>query len=225
MLDEKLVKFTREVQSGEKLDFTFTEDGGLFYRNRLCVPNDDKLRREILNEAYSSPYAVNPGGTKMYWTIKENYWWNGMMRDIAVFVTKCLRNHDAIWVIVEKLTKSAHFLAIRMDYSLDRLAELYINKIVRLHGIPVSIVSDRNPRFTSRFLGSLQEVLGTKLRFSTSFHPQADGQSERVIQILEDMVRACIMEFEGSWCHAPSYPRDADTGPRTTSDPKLTLLA
>ena len=86
-----------------------------------------------------------------------------------------------------------------MDYSLECLAELYINEIVGLHGIPVSIVSDRDPRFTSRFWGSLQEALGTKLRFSTSFHPQTDGQSERVIQILEDMLRACIMEFEGSW--------------------------
>ena len=72
-LDEKLVKLTREVQIGEKLDFTLTEDGGLFYQSRLCVPNDDKLRREILNEAHTSPYAMHPRGTKMYRTIKENY--------------------------------------------------------------------------------------------------------------------------------------------------------
>ena len=239
-LDEKLVKLTREVQNGEKLDFTLTEDDVLFYQNRLCVPNDDNLRRKILNEAHTSPFAMHPGGTKMYQTIKEHYWWNGMKRDIAEFISKCLvcqqvkaehqvpvgllqplsmpewkweritmdfvsglprtqRNHDAIWVIVDRLTKSAHFLAIKMDYSLERLAELYINEIVRLHGIPVSIVSDRDPRFTSRFWGSLQEALGTKLKFSTSFHPQTNGQSERVIQILEDMLRACIMEFEGSW--------------------------
>ncbi|XP_059301790.1 uncharacterized protein LOC132053694 [Lycium ferocissimum] len=106
------------------------------------------------------------------------------------------RNHDAIWVIVDRLTKSAHFLAIRMDYPLVHLAELYINEIVRLHGVPVSIVSDRDPRFTSRFWTSLQEALGTRLNFSTSFRPQTDGQSERVIQILEDILRACIMEFE-----------------------------
>jgi len=200
----------------------------------------EKLRREILNEAHTAPYAIHPGGSKMYQTIKENYWWNGMMRNVKEFISKCLvcqqvkaehqvpvgllqplsmpkwkweritmdfisglprtqRNHDAIWVIVDRLTKSAHFLAIRMDYSLESLAELYIKEIVRLHGIPVSIVSDRDPRFTSRFWGSLQEALGTKLKFSTSFHPQTDGQSERVIQILEDMLRACIMEFEGSW--------------------------
>nr|XP_016455600.1 PREDICTED: uncharacterized protein LOC107779656 [Nicotiana tabacum] len=83
-----------------------------------------------------------------------------------------------------------------MDYSLERLAELYINEILRLHGIPVSIVSDRDSRFISRFWSSLQEALGSRLKFSTAFHPQTYGQSERVIQILEDMLRACIIEFE-----------------------------
>ncbi len=114
------------------------------------------------------------------------------------------KNHDAVWVIVDRLTKFAHFLPVRMDYSLDRLAKLYIDEIVRLHGVLVSIVSDRDPRFTSRFWGSLQKALGTKLNFSTTFHPQIDGQSERVIQILEDMLRACVIEFEGSWdTHLP----------------------
>jgi hypothetical protein len=86
-----------------------------------------------------------------------------------------------------------------MNYSLDKLVELYVNEIVRLHGVPVSIVSDRDPRFTSRFWGSLQKALGTKLNFSTTFHPQTDGQSERTIQILEDMLRACVLDFKGSW--------------------------
>jgi hypothetical protein len=86
-----------------------------------------------------------------------------------------------------------------MNYSLDKLVELYVNEIVRLHGVPVSIVSDRDPRFTSRFWGSLQKALGTKLNFSTTFHPQTDGRSERTIQILEDMLRACVLDFKGSW--------------------------
>ena len=86
-----------------------------------------------------------------------------------------------------------------MDYSLERLTKLYINEIVRLHRIPISIVFGQDLRFTSRFWGCLQEPLGIKLKFSTSFHPQTDGQSGRVIQILEDMLRACIMDFEGSW--------------------------
>ncbi len=82
------------------------------------------------------------------------------------------KNHDAVWVIVDRLIKSAYFLPVRMDYSPDRLARLYINELERLHGVPVSIVSDKDPRFTSRFWGNLQKVLGTRLNFSTAFHPQ-----------------------------------------------------
>ncbi|KAA3470474.1 DNA/RNA polymerases superfamily protein [Gossypium australe] len=106
---------------------------------------------------------------------------------------------DTIWVIVDKLTKSTHFIPMRIDYSLDKLAELYIIEIVRLHGVPLSIVSNRDPRFTSWFWKKLQEALGTKLYFSTAFHPQMDGQSERIIQVLEDMLRCCILEFENMW--------------------------
>ena len=88
---------------------------------------------------------------------------------------------------------------MRTDYSLDKLAELYIKEIVRLHEIPISIISDRDPRFTSRFWGKLQEALSTRLNFSITFHPQTDGQSERVIKILEDMLRSCVIDYEGSW--------------------------
>ena len=107
-------------------------------------------------------------------------------------------------MIVDKLTKSAHFIPIRNSDSLDKLAQLYVREIIRLHGTLVSIVSDRDPRFTSRFWPSLHNALGTKLHFSTTFHPQTDGQSERTIQTLEDMLRACVMEFRGSWdTHLP----------------------
>ncbi|KAG8490982.1 hypothetical protein CXB51_014123 [Gossypium anomalum] len=106
---------------------------------------------------------------------------------------------DSIWVIVDRLTKSAHFIPVRTDFSLQKLAKLYMAEIVRLHGVPVSIISDRDPRFTSRFWQKLHEALGTRLNFSTAFHPQTDGQSERVIQILEDMLRGCVIDFRGSW--------------------------
>ena len=87
---------------------------------------------------------------------------------------------------------------------MDKYAKLYMDEIVRLHGIPVSIVSDRDSRFTSIFWKSLHKAMGTKLNFSTAFHPQTDGQSERTIQILEDMLRACVMDFNGSWdTHLP----------------------
>ena len=81
---------------------------------------------------------------------------------------------DSVWVIVDKLTKSAHFLPVRLDYPMDRLADLYVNEIIRLHGIPLSIVSNHDPQFTSRFWKELQSALGTRLNFSTAFHPQTD---------------------------------------------------
>ena len=102
-------------------------------------------------------------------------------------------------MIVNGLTKSAHFLPVRIDYSMDRLAELYVKEIIRLHGVPMSIMSDKDPCFTSRFWKELQSALGTRLNFSTTFHPQTNGQSERLIQVLEDMLRGCVMEFTGSW--------------------------
>ena len=101
--------------------------------------------------------------------------------------------------MVNRLTKSDHFLPVRTDYSLDKLAELYIEEIVKLHGIPVSIISDKDLRFTSRFWGKSQEALGTQLNFSATFYPQMDGQSKRVIQVLEDMLRNCVIDYEGSW--------------------------
>jgi len=92
-----------------------------------------------------------------------------------------------------------HFIPFRLGQSTEALAEKYMQEIVRLHGVPVSIVLDRDIRFVSRFWDSLQRSLGSKLKFSTTFHPQTDGQSERTIQILEDMLRACILDFKGSW--------------------------
>ncbi|KAL5553554.1 hypothetical protein UlMin_040955 [Ulmus minor] len=112
---------------------------------------------------------------------------------------KTTKSHDAIWVVIDRLTKSAHFIPIRMTFSLEQLADLYVREIVRLHGVPKSIVSDRDARFTSKFWRSVQRAMGTKLNFSTAFHPQTDGQLERTIQTLEDMLRACVLDFGGSW--------------------------
>lgn len=98
------------------------------------------------------------------------------------------RGMNSIWVIVDRLTKSAHFLPVKTFYDAYRLATIYVDEIVRLHGVLVSIVSNRDPNFVSRFWKSLQRAMGTELRFSTSFHPQTDGQSERTIQTLEDML-------------------------------------
>ena len=109
------------------------------------------------------------------------------------------KGHNSIWIVVNRLTKSVHFIPVKTTYTLDQVAELYIREIVRVHGVPNSIVSDRDSRFTSKFWKSIQHALGTKLKFSTSFYLQADGQSERIIQIVDDMLRACALKFQGSW--------------------------
>ena len=102
--------------------------------------------------------------------------------DFVVGLPRTAKGQDAIWVIVDRLTKSAHFLPIKMTYSMDQLAELYVHEIVRLHGVPITIVSDRDSRFTSKFWKSLHKAIGTQLNFSTAFHPQTDGQSKRTIK-------------------------------------------
>jgi len=109
------------------------------------------------------------------------------------------KGNDVIWVIIDRLTKPTLFLPMKMTDSIDKLARLYINEVVRMHGVPVSIVSNRNPRFTSRLWLSIQRSLGMSLNMSITFHPQTDGQTERKIQILEDLLRACVLEFGGNW--------------------------
>ena len=102
-------------------------------------------------------------------------------------------------MIVDRLTKLAHFIPVKTTYSVAQYAQLYVENIVSLHGVPVSIVLDRGPQFTSKFWQKLHEVLGTQLDFSIAFHPQIDGQSERTIQTLEDMLRMCVLDFKESW--------------------------
>ncbi|KAD7477238.1 hypothetical protein E3N88_00374 [Mikania micrantha] len=125
--------------------------------------------------------------------------WEQITMDFVTKLPRTSSGNDAIWVIVDRLTKSAHFLAIKESYSMERLAKLYVDEIVTRHGVPISIISDRDSRFTSRFWQTFQKALGTRLDLSTAYHPQTDGQSERTIQTLEDMLRACILDFGGSW--------------------------
>ncbi|GJU17380.1 putative reverse transcriptase domain-containing protein [Tanacetum coccineum] len=196
------------------------DDGGIYFVDRIWIPSVSGIRKDL-------------------------YWWPGMKKDIAEYISKCLTcskikaehhkpsrlhqqqeipewkwknitmdlvtslprsnsGYDTIWVIVDRLTKSAHFLPFREDYKMEKLARIYINEIVSRYGMPVSIIFDRDGRFTSHFWQALQKALGTRLDMSKAYHPQIDGQSERTIQTPEDMLRACVIDFGGSWdTHLP----------------------
>ena len=123
------------------------------------------------------------------------------------FITKLPRTsfgHDSIWVIIDRLTKSAHFIPIREDFRVEKLARIYTKEVICRHGIPCDIISDRDGRFTSRLWQTFQSAMGTQLNLSIAFHPQSDGQTERTIQTLEDMLRSCVIDFGGSWdTHLP----------------------
>ncbi|GJR27435.1 putative reverse transcriptase domain-containing protein [Tanacetum coccineum] len=125
--------------------------------------------------------------------------WERITMDFVSGLPRTPSGYDTIWFIVSGLTKSAHFLLMKKRDSMEMLSRLYIKEIVCRHGVPVSIISDRDSHFTSRFWISLQEVLGTNLDMSTAYHPQTDGQSERTIQTLEDMLCACVIDFRSSW--------------------------
>nr|GFB41805.1 reverse transcriptase domain-containing protein [Tanacetum cinerariifolium] len=120
-------------------------------------------------------------------------------RRVKPLRVRTLHEHDTIWVIVDSLTKSAHFIPTQETESMDTLTWLYIKEIISRHGVPISIISDRDSHFTSRFWQSLQNALGTQLDMSTTYHPKTDGQSERTIQTLEDMLRACDIDFGKGW--------------------------
>ncbi|GKD13519.1 putative reverse transcriptase domain-containing protein [Tanacetum coccineum] len=130
--------------------------------------------------------------------------WDNITMDFITKLPRSKSEHDSVWVIVDRLTKSTYFLATREDYSTEKLARLYIDEFVARQGVPMLIISDRDGRFTSHFWKLLQKALGTRLDMSTAYHPQVDGQSECTIQTLEDMLRECVIDFGGNWdVHLP----------------------
>ncbi|GJW88610.1 putative reverse transcriptase domain-containing protein [Tanacetum coccineum] len=243
----KDLKAPTEWLRGLERYFEQRDDGEIYFFGRIWIPSVGGVRKLIMDEAHTSRYSVYPGADKMYYDLRDLYWWHGMKRDIAKYVSKCLTcskiksehqkpsgflkqpeipewkwekitmdfvtklpksssGHDTIWVVVDRLTKSAHFLPIREDYKTEKLAKIYTNEIVARHGMPVSIISDSDGRFTSHLWQAFQGALGTRLDMSTAYHPQTDGQSERTIQMLEDMLRACCAPFEalyGQKCRSP----------------------
>nr|GFA14209.1 putative reverse transcriptase domain-containing protein [Tanacetum cinerariifolium] len=212
----KDLKALAEWIRGLKTHFERRDDGGIYFFDRIWIPSVGGVRKLIMDEAHTSRYSVHPGTDKMYYDLRDLYWWPGMKRDIAD------SGYDVIWVIVDRLTKSAHFLPIREDYKMEKLARININEIVARHGVPVSIISDRDGRFALHLWKDLQEALGTKLHMSMAYHLQTDGQSERIIQTLEDMLRACVMDFGGSWdTHLPLVEFSYNNSYHTSIKPEI----
>jgi transposase InsO family protein len=127
--------------------------------------------------------------------------------DFIVGLPRTQDGYDSIWVIVNRLTKVAHFIPVKTTYSIAQLAELYMSRIVCLHGVPKKIVSDRGTQFTSRFWKRLHESMDTKLNFSSAYHPQTDGKIERTNQVLEDMLRPCALKHGRSWDKSLPYAK------------------
>ncbi|GJY63372.1 putative reverse transcriptase domain-containing protein [Tanacetum coccineum] len=208
----KDLKAPTEWLRGLERHFEQRDDGEIYFFDRIWIPSVGGVRKLIMDEAHTSRYSVHPGADKMYYDLRDLYWWPEILEwkwekitmDFVTKFPKSSSGHDTIWVVVDRLTKSAHFLPIREDYKTEKLAKIYTNEIVVRHGVPVSIISDRDGRFTSHLWQAFQKALGMRLDMSTAYHPQTDGQSERTIQTLEDMLRACVMDFGGSWdTHLP----------------------
>ncbi|GKE95889.1 putative reverse transcriptase domain-containing protein, partial [Tanacetum coccineum] len=166
-------------------------DGTVCLNDRSWLPCYGDLRSVIMHESHKSKYSIHPGSEKMFQDMKKLYWWPNMKADIATYVSKCLTCAKV---------KAEHQRPSGLENdSLDKLARLYLNRIVARHGIPVSIICNRDGRFTSNFWRSFQKALGTDLSMSTAYHPEIDGQSERTIQTLEDTLRACVIDFGKGW--------------------------
>jgi hypothetical protein len=125
--------------------------------------------------------------------------WEDICMDFIVGLPNTSRHHDSIWVIVDRLTKTAHFLPVHTTHKTEKYAEIYVDQIVCLYGIPKTIVSDKGALFVARFWEQLQESLGTHAIRSSAYHPHTDGQTERVNQILKDMLRACVLHYGKNW--------------------------
>ncbi|GJR17019.1 putative reverse transcriptase domain-containing protein [Tanacetum coccineum] len=181
---------SKENLRGMNREFKTRPDGTLCIRNRSWLPCFRDLRDVILNESHKYKYSINPGSDKMYHDLKKLYWWPNMKANIATYVEipqwkwekvtmdfitklpKTSSGYDTIWVTVAHLTKSAHFLPIKETDSIERPTRLYLKEVVLRHGVLVSIISDRDSRFTSHFWQSLQKALGTQLDMSTAYHPK-----------------------------------------------------
>ncbi|GJU61567.1 putative reverse transcriptase domain-containing protein [Tanacetum coccineum] len=155
------------LQKGLDEMIELRSDGVLYYLDRIWVPLKGDVRTLIMDETHKSKYFVNPRADKMYYDLRDRYWWSSMKKDIAVYVSKCLTclkvkaEHQRPPGLLQQ-PKILEWKWERIDYKMDRLARLYLNEIVARHDVSISIISDRDNRFTSRFWQSMQEALGTR---------------------------------------------------------------
>nr|GFA15747.1 putative reverse transcriptase domain-containing protein [Tanacetum cinerariifolium] len=208
-----------EVIRTEKLEPS--ADGTLCLNSRSWLPCYGDLRTVIMHESYKSKYSIHPGSEKMCQDIKKFYWWPNMKANIATYVRKCLTyakvkagHQRPSGLLVQPKIPKWKWDNIMMDFvmklpkktdPMDKLARMYLKEVVMKHGIPVLIIFDHDPRFSLNFWKSLQKAFGISLDMSTAYHSETDGQSERTIQTLEDMLRACVIDFGNGWVkHLPS---------------------
>jgi hypothetical protein len=186
----KIIKQKLSQREAKYRCFHTDHQGVLWFNNRIVVPKNHQLRKQILDEAHLSKFSIHPGSTKIYQDLRRNFWWTRMKREIAKYVSECdtrqrikashrkisgtlqplpswkwedismdfviglpntSQKHDSIWVIIDRLTKIAHFLPVHTTYSAKKYAEVYLDQIVRLHGVPKTIISDRGAQFIARF--------------------------------------------------------------------------
>ncbi|GKC82372.1 putative reverse transcriptase domain-containing protein [Tanacetum coccineum] len=170
-----------EILRGLDQQMERKKDGGSYFMDRIWIPLIGDVRTRIMDEAHAKRYSIHSEADKMYYDLRDMYWWPGMKKDIATYVSKCLTCSKV---------KAEHQRP--SDYKMEKLARLYIDEIVASHGVHVSIISDRDGRFTSRFWLMWQKTLRTRLDMSIAYHPQMDGQSERTIQTLEDIYHSSV---------------------------------
>jgi len=234
---------TREkeiIQALEKEDgLTWEEDGVVYMEGRIYVPNNKKIKEEILKENHDLADMGHPGQHQMLEVIKRTYWWPGLKNDIKKYVQDCfkcqqnkiqhqkkagelhpldipggpwqeisiniigplpkLNGMDAIVVIVDRFTKMIKLKATTTNISLEEIVEIYKNEIWKLHRIPRRILSDRGLQFASKFMEELTRVLGTKRQLSTAYHPQTDGQTERINQEIGTFLQHYVNYQQNNW--------------------------
>jgi hypothetical protein len=206
------------------------EDGILLYRGRFYIPNFQELKILVLKEMHNVPYANHPGYQKTIATVKSQYYWPCMKKEVVDCIARCMecqnvnfkhrnpagflqpfpipewkwevvtidfitkfprkpKQQNSIMVVVNKLKKVAHFIPVKLNHKVANITDIYMKEISRRHGVPKIIGSNRDPKFTSNFW----KGFGTNMNFSTTYHPESNGKTGRVNQVIKDMLRMYVI--------------------------------